>query len=931
MSVAHLHVFFYAPSLSLDCFYLKIAALDQWTTHVGQEGEGEGVVRSFKKCFRLLRGETHDEKCLGACGSGAICLALEVGLVFTSGNCNRESVYVSGDLSRDVYGIFSSPSMNLNLELHGLLMSHFCLLAMFNDLLYRADSLTNKSAGHGSSAAKARQSFGHFQLSSEQTRSLQSDLDDIFRRSDTLLGKPADGDEPTKLQSNLFFSRKGITISSVDRATAPRDQAIDMDQPSVSGLGTASARTLGDKLDPSLMHLIKDTVERTNLEAERTFLNQKVVDDPTLSSLYARKIYGSTVAGNKSRRQAANTNVFSKDMLLFARRVQKMVSEGNSLKPAESYFADLCTQLETSDSQKVWEKVLAMLSTNVALNEENMTPEALRESDVWLQHLTGSTLPYLQKQYELHMERVVQRNLEKAKRGGVPGVLSLVDAYLNVKGSNTGGSRAQDARYGAHPAWCVLFHCLRTGEFQAVKTVAETLRNNPSCAVVVNIMLNAHKNEKLTEDMRTKLVSEWQYESMTCTDLYKKAVYCAALGLECPEINESLEDWLWSRLVFTRIEGQFTLETLKSLQTLISHDCGEDYFMGAEGNWHLYFTALWLTGQFERAIELLVRKENITLAVHAAIIGIKNKVLDVVEDVKQPLIVINERDYSKAKINFARVMLLYVKNFEIPNPDVALDYYYFLNKMKLPLDKSGNLFEACVSRIVHISGQTSEILGTFDEDGNRQHGLIDRYSGIDVGEVIARVAADTNINGDPLQAVELFILAEKTDDALKLLCKHIGTRMLERGPGYEQAIKLAMEIAVLHREGRIAHPASMSNLATLHLMIDFSTFFKLCKEERNSDALDVIRRLEIVPLDSNEVANYVSGFQLIPDEVRHCLPDLCIETMRVLVEEFENNADRDIEKFRDAAKAVILYTAMVPYRFPAYMNTKLLELQSKIN
>ncbi|KAK0425495.1 hypothetical protein QR680_009235 [Steinernema hermaphroditum] len=802
---------------------------------------------------------------------------------------------------------------------------------MFNDLLYRADNLTNKSAGFGASlGSKSRQRAGHFELTRDQTRSLQSDLDDIFRRSDNLLGKPADKDETTKLQSNLFFSRKGITISSVDRATAPAQQPIDIEQPSVSGIGSVSARTLGDKLNPSLMTLIESTIERTNLEAERTFLNQKVVDDPSLSSLYARKIYNNAATGNRAQRQGnAYKSFFSKDTLLFACRVQKMITESNAVKPAESYFSDLTSQLETSDSQKVWEKILAILSTSVSLKEENMEPAKLRESDIWLQHLTSSTLRYLQKQFQLHMENVVQRNLERAKRGGVPGVLSLVDAYLNVKGSGAGGSKAQDAKYGAHPAWCVLFHCLRAGEFNAVKTVAETLRNNPSCAFLVGILQNAHRNERMAEEVRTKLVSEWQYESVGCSDFYKKAVYCAILGLECPEINESLEDWLWSRLIFTRIEGQVTLTTLKSLQTLISHDCGEDYFMGVEGNWQLYFTALWLTGQFERAIELLVRKENLALAVHAAILGFKNKVLDVVDDVTQPLIVISEQDYSKAKINFARVMLLYVKNFEIPNPDVALDYYYFLNKLKSPV--GGNLFEACVSRIVYISGQTAEILGCFDADGNRRQALIDRYSGIDVGEVIARVAADTNTNGDTLQAVELFILAERTDDAVKLLCKHIGMRMLERGSAYEQAIQVAMDIAVMHRDGRILHPASMPCLSTLHLMIDFSTFFKLCKEERNGDALDVIRRLEIVPLDSNDVANFVSGFHLIPDEVRHCLPDLCLETMRVLVEEFENSEDKNVEKFRDTAKAIILYTAMIPYRFPAYMNTKLLELQSKIN
>ncbi|TKR93805.1 hypothetical protein L596_008195 [Steinernema carpocapsae] len=795
-------------------------------------------------------------------------------------------------------------------------------MSVFDDLLYRADNLTNKSQKFGFQGQHA----GHLELTKEQTKSLQSDLDDIFRRSDSIWGKDKDGDETTKLQSNLFFSRKGITISSVERATAPLQQPVDAEQPSVSGLGSFTEGGVEHRLNPLLMNLVEKTTERAELEAERSFLNQKIVDDG-ITKLYTRKKQKGGGNGVRGRKEApVGKAFFDKDTVVFARCVQKIVADARVSRPIESYFKDVTEKLETSDSQKMWEKVMAIMTTDAVISEN--TVEKLRECDNWLLHLTRSSLHYLQKQYELHMETVVQRNLAKARRGGIPGVLSLVDAYLNVRGSGSGG-KSQDAMYGSHPAWCVLFHALRVGDYNAVKTVAETLKNSPSCATLVKVLLNAYKSERMSEEMRTKLMTEWKYESVGCTDFHKKAVYCASLGLECPEVSESLEDWLWSRLIFTRIEGHVALTTIKSLQSLISTDCGEEYFMGADGNWQLYFTALWLTGQLERGIDLLVRKEFLPLAIHAAIIGYQSKFINISTDVTEPLLVIDKDDYTKVKLNFARLMLLYVKNFELSNPDVALDYCYFLRKLKSPI--GSNLFESCVSRIVYITGQIGEILGRFDVQGNRQKALIDRYSGIDVGDVIARVAADCNTQGETLDAVELYILAERTDDAVKLLSKYIGTRMLERGPAYEAAVKLAQEIAILHRENRLNKAASMTSLTVLHMLIDFATFFQLCKEDRNKEALEVIRRLQIIPLNSEEVHGYVANFQLIPDEIRHCLPELCLETMRVIVEEFEAGENANVEDYRDKAKAIILFTAMIPYRFPAYMNTKLLEQQSKIN
>lgn len=39
-----------------------------------------------------------------------------------------------------------------------------------------------------------------------------------------------------------------------------------------------------------------------------------------------------------------------------------------------------------------------------------------------------------------------------------------------------------------------------------------------------------------------------------------------------------------------------------------------------------------------------------------------------------------------------------------------------------------NLFESCVSRLVHLTGETDKILGKLNENGERLPGIIDKFS-----------------------------------------------------------------------------------------------------------------------------------------------------------------------------------------------------------
>jgi Nup93/Nic96 len=98
-------------------------------------------------------------------------------------------------------------------------------------------------------------------------------------------------------------------------------------------------------------------------------------------------------------------------------------------------------------------------------------------------------------------------------------------------------------------------------------------------------------------------------------------------------VNTTIEDWLWARLLACKSHPQGSEPTFWQLQSTVSLDCGEQYFVhGTGGNNLLYFSALILTGQLERAIQALIRADLLSHAVHVAIHCYQMKLLVLADD-----------------------------------------------------------------------------------------------------------------------------------------------------------------------------------------------------------------------------------------------------------------------------------------------------------
>lgn len=66
-------------------------------------------------------------------------------------------------------------------------------------------------------------------------------------------------------------------------------------------------------------------------------------------------------------------------------------------------------------------------------------------------------------------------------------------------------------------------------------------------------------------------------------------------------------------------------------------------------------------------------------------------------------------------------------------------------------------------------------------------------------------------------------------------------------------------------------------------------------------------------------------------QVRPLLPDICVALMKSFVALYEDSGIQERQALKEHAQSIILYSAMIPYRFPISSSSLLLQLQSKIS
>ena len=80
---------------------------------------------------------------------------------------------------------------------------------------------------------------------------------------------------------------------------------------------------------------------------------------------------------------------------------------------------------------------------------------------------------------------------------------------------------------------------------------------------------------------------------------------------------------------------------------------------------------------------------------------------------------------TNRRLNLARMLLIYTKQFELSHPYEALHYLFLLRNMKN--SRNENLFVNCATELISEAQDYETLIGKLRSDGTRTPAIIDKF------------------------------------------------------------------------------------------------------------------------------------------------------------------------------------------------------------
>lgn len=650
--------------------------------------------------------------------------------------------------------------------------------------------------------------------------------------------------------------------------------------------------------------------------------------------------------------------------------VDQVVSSSTRPDLVKEFIENVLREITETNISDLWDTVSSIISSCNSL-QLSKDPIKLRQSLPFQVKFVMSSRSLLERKYREYAETTVHGSLNKVDTDP-KSCYNLMKNFLSLKSpswlSNITvlnstisdiGSNTDDGTIEGHPVWNFIWHCLRAGMIEAAIEVAQKSRDPFISEEFVEILrvYNENEDKRLPLKMENQLRLNYKRSISKSNDMYKKAVYnvLASCDLTFVEAADRIEDYLWLRLCQVRFDhtlGDYedlapiqstpvkttapqaliasNKLTLPQLQSLMSEELGEAHF-NAQENPLSFFKILFLTGQFEQAIEFLFRFQRFkSHAVHVAI-ALNEVGLLVKPDLYLSLPILSKAAAANStsgaikSLNYTNILIRYTKKFACQNTTEALYYYYLLRNCTTPTKE--NLFVTYVSELVRETRDFDNLLGYINDFG-RIRGVIDRFH-LDVDDIVSKVAEDCENSGQYEDAVKLYDSTSRYGKVLEILTKLLSEVLSGRRSEKSERDKLenlALKIANRYCEPEINAPRDIAG--TFYLLLDLMTFFNYYHSNQYNEALDTIQKLKLLPFTLSEVEVKAREFNKYPEEIRRNISDILLATMNMLYTTYKEQPSLEI---RQKAKALITFSGMIQYRMPCDAIARLIELEVLIN
>lgn len=716
----------------------------------------------------------------------------------------------------------------------------------------------------------------------------------------------------------------------------------------------------------------KTTLEETNTrhwktmecewEKEKQRILTSLIDSTPDNLSYSQEpslILDSTVMQGRSMLDSTEM-AYSRQVFLY----NESAIQGGVRRNLVDLFAEVARQMDNPNAVELWSIVQTMINVPMILSGSLLK---VRTSPALQSEFVKKALGYLQRSYKDYIEKTISSNLQQAQRGGVPGTYSLVRSFLNIRQPPM--PYLEDGHVDDHPVWSMIYYCMRCGDLEAAMQVITKARQ---FVAEFGVIFQEYKNNaersgvsRLTDKTEREVRLQYHRIVKTSTDPYKKAVYCIIGRCDAREdhgeIVLSTDDYLWMKLMQVICEDipddKDEFLTLTKLQTMFIEEFGEAHFDAYQKPF-LYFRVLFLTGQFESAIEFLARLDSLRCyAVHISLVLHELQLLLTPNSIHAPMLTRESSDPGPVRrLNFARLIMMYTRKFEVTDPREALQYFYFLRDFKN--GQGDNLLTSCISELVLETKEFDMLLGQLLSDGTRRPGAIDKFQA-DTQKIIEQVAQDTEVKGQFEDAVKLYDLAQdhnKVVELLNRLLSQVLSQAQNPQSNRDRIKQMALSVAERYSKRDVNARVGSTALGTFHLQLDLMNFFDCYHSNKFEQAYNIIQDLRFLPFSADAVEQKVHEFRNYSDEIRRCLPDILLATMTILLAQYRNTKGAGgvqtplstrsmitpnkpeetarqnyIGHLRSQAQALITFAGMIPYRMPGDTNARLVQMEVVMN
>ncbi|XP_076242702.1 nuclear pore complex protein Nup93 [Calliopsis andreniformis] len=783
----------------------------------------------------------------------------------------------------------------------------------------------------------------------EELPQVERNLRQILEASNELWSRVTQtGTQDNQVQAHLLLGSRGVDLPQISqklsslsarRTFEPLDPIADTDIVSY----------LRNEKENAILSIIeqvhKDTFELTRIQQMEHMLGEwKQMRFEIINAMTAPSGELVDLRGTPQRTKLAGSMIsgLSSVEVAYVKELQKYNDHVLKGITKRNLFTAFHTAAESFNDKKIvdlWQMVNYMVDIPPIPREDQIKS---RSTPVVEKKIVLQARKYLQNRYRDFMTSVISENLAQAKRGGIPGTVPLVKSFVSVKVQNL--RDLENVMVEDKPLWPLVYYCMRVGSYKAaLQCLNQCNTEFPEFKVALEEACNdPEKHPSSYAESNLKL--HYRKHVRSVTDPYKRVAYCALVPCEPDDLHTDVictaDDYLWLKLCQVRDQPDAENKlTLDYLQTTISEIYGESYYHAHEQPF-VYFSMLFLTGQFEAAIEFLARgagARHLPHAVHLAAAMHEHNLLGVSQSVLAPLISVDPADKPPAKrLNFARLILLYVKRFDSTDPKECLHYLFLLRSMKDPHDR--NMFAASAAEMVvdATPAVRTQLVGKIEKD-RWIPGVLDQFQ-INTEDVV-NISADTLYKKGLLEdAVTMYDLAGNHEKVLSLMCTLLAQVVSQKSlPGSlrSRLQVTANEISTRYQNIEIQAPSELvSAFYTLkHLMVFFDQFHN----EQYQSAVRTIAESNLLPFNVKDVDERVNALRRVSPEVAGTLADVLLATMTILYRQYQKlrsmePGDEEARKqqlldLRERARALTSFAGTLPYRMPNETNSKLVQME----